>query len=111
MAGTKYQDDEGLDALQAIKKCVEWAQTGNKKLICVISHPQWVSRGYVFVTQDNDKYFIATNTNDLQLALAKLYMAGNEDVSDYTYGFPISEHPVDANLALKGIYVWTLQLR
>lgn len=111
MGSNQRTDDEGLDALDAIKKCVELVQTREGKLVCIVVHPQWVSRGYVFLTQDNDKYYIATNTSDFEIALAKMYMSGKEDISDRTYGFPISTHPVDANVALKGIYSWTLQLR
>lgn len=98
-----------MNALDAINDAINFLKRRGTKIV-VTTHPQWTSRGYVFVTQVNKQGYIVANSYDVDIACAAAIM-NNKDIADYTYGIPIESNKDDFQVASSGVYLCSYPLQ
>lgn len=102
---------ENLNALEAIQKGIEFLQERGRIANAIVVHPQWTTRGYVFVTESDNKAFLVVNSLDMTLAVAQMMMKEQDiDLPSYTMGVPVTENTFDVQRAISGRYLWTFPL-
>lgn len=87
---------------------MEFLQERGRTPHFIAIHPEWTTRGYVFVTEAGNKCYIVCHSADFTNATARVIMEGR-DLAD-EIDFPVSEHEQDVQMAVCGQYLWTWEL-
>lgn len=78
----------------------------------IVIHPNWTSRGYVFVSSAGGQIYMIANTADFNLACAQIMMKEEpEDLYQYIFDVPVSQDESLLMKAIGGQYIWTLPLQ
>lgn len=100
------------NALEAIRKSNQFLDERGIVADEILPHPDWTSRGYVFIVEKNSRYYILVNDKDLDLAFAWLRWGEErkEDIYDFTFGVPITRDEQKFQTVVGGRYICVLEL-
>lgn len=96
-----------MSALELVEKLIL-----NHTVKKVVSDVKAVSRGYVFLVEHEQDYYVLVNALDMNVAIVRMYNEESEKhISDYLHGVPLVESWMDAVRLSSGVFRCALQVK
>lgn len=100
-----------MSLFTAIRQKTDEIGTPLRPVHRILTHPRWVTRGYVFLVEYGGKLYFLVHEKDLEVAIAKLPTKTVRGI-DMTriLGIPVSNKEEDMTKIISGVFLWTYKL-
>ena len=80
--------------------------SAGKEIREVLVHPTKIARGYIFVVERGQEYYVLMNRNDLNASLSILPSSTVEQMGDTLMGIPIGRDEEVLDKVMTGVFQW-----